>query len=104
MSPRPTGHLRIAQTGKHTTVELDGQDISERLCGLHLEFRPRQLPDAQFDVNAHEVRILGVATLRVPDETRELLIRFGWTPPADEHDGPADERPEEPPAGEGTGE
>ncbi|MFZ3473098.1 hypothetical protein ACODT3_10810 [Streptomyces sp. 4.24] len=78
------GELRISGSGLAggTKVELDGQDISCSLSGLafsiDLDDRPRAVLDVVLKDLSTSVENPKVV---VPDATRELLIRLGWTPP-----------------------
>ena len=59
-------------------VELDGHDVSNALRGLTLEINAGDMPTATLRVVAEEVRAY------LPDATKELLVRLGWTPPTEE--------------------
>lgn len=66
-------------------VELDGVDISRSLIGLSLNIRAGDMPSVVLDVIAEEVPTeLAEVHAYLPDATRELLVRLGWTPPAEE--------------------
>lgn len=81
------GSLRISGTGLPggTTVALDGDDISAALTGVSLRVRLDHEPTAVLDVVLHDLlsEIEGPRIV-VPDATRDLLVRLGWTPPVEE--------------------
>lgn len=66
-------------------VELDGVDISRALYGLSLTIRAGDMPSAVLDVVVEEIPTeLDEVRAYLPDATKELLVRLGWTPPAEE--------------------
>jgi hypothetical protein len=75
--------LRLTNDGPNTFVALDGQSISHLLLGAKITFQPGQLPVAELDVFTHLGEVDGQVHVRVPHETRELLVKLGWTPPPD---------------------
>ena len=79
--------LRLGGTGLPggTQIELDGVDIAHAVTGLSLHIGVDNLPTAVFDVALRELDTdLEQPRVTVPDETRDLLVRLGWTPPAEE--------------------
>lgn len=68
-----------------TRVELDGEDISQTLTGLSVRLDAGELPCIQLDVLVLDLTAeLENPRIVIPDDTRDLLIRFGWTPPSDD--------------------
>jgi len=66
-------------------VELDGVDISRSLIGLSLNVRAGDMPSVVLDVIAEEIPTeLDEVRAYLPDATKDLLVRLGWTPPAEE--------------------
>lgn len=66
-------------------VELDGVDISRALIGLSLNIKGGEMPTVTLDVIAEELPTqLDEIRAYLPDATKELLVRLGWTPPAEE--------------------
>lgn len=66
-------------------IEFDGVDISRALIGLTLNIRAGDMPTAVLDVVAEELPTqLDEVRAYLPDATKELLVRLGWTPPAEE--------------------
>ena len=81
------GKLRIGGSGLPggTQVELDGQDIVSALTGLSLHIGVDQRPTAVLEVLLHDVDTeLENPRVIVPETTRDLLVRLGWTPPVEE--------------------
>jgi len=79
------GELRLTSNGVLHGVHLDGVDISSSLRSVALRLDPSGLPAVVLDVMVHDMSAdLGRAQLCIPDETRDLLLRFGWTPPQDD--------------------
>ncbi|MFG2269128.1 hypothetical protein ACGFNY_05060 [Streptomyces chartreusis] len=77
--------LRISGPGHTSQVELSGHDISHALTGVTLRLDAGSVPTATLEVALWEVPTeLDAVQVKVPDETRELLVRLGWTPPAEE--------------------
>lgn len=87
MSTRQPRTLRISAPTDRPgqVVELDGVDISRSLIGLSLNIRAGEMPAAVLDVIAEELPTqLDEVRAYLPDATKELLVRLGWTPPAEE--------------------
>lgn len=81
------GALRISGTGLPggTAVELDGMDITSAIDALSLRLSVSEHPTGVLNVLLHKVDTeVENPRLVVPDETRDLLVRLGWTPPAEE--------------------
>lgn len=78
------GKLRISSDGIVGNVQLDGQDVSHALAGLKLRMAAGELPQATLDVLVHDLSTEVEARVVIPQETRDLLVRLGWTPPAEE--------------------
>jgi hypothetical protein len=79
------GKLRISGSGgPGATVELDGQDIANVLTGLTLRLGVGEMPTATLDLVVHDFGAEADVRFVVPDECRDLLVRLGWTPPAEE--------------------
>lgn len=81
------GRLRLGGTGLPggTQVELDGVDVASLVTGLSLQIGVDELPRVTLGVVLHELDTeLENPRIVVPDKTRDLLVRLGWTPPAEE--------------------
>jgi hypothetical protein len=81
------GKLRLGGTGLpgDTQIELDGQDIASAVTGLSLRVGTYGLPEVTLEVVLHELdTVLETPLVILPDATRDLLVRLGWTPPAEE--------------------
>jgi len=79
--------LRIARLpdGPGWVIELDGHDIARALTGVSLRVDGGPVVTAVLDVVAEEIpNDLGEVRAWLPDATKELLVRLGWTPPAEE--------------------
>ena len=82
----PSWHsLRISGPGNTSRVELSGHDISRALSGVSLRLEAGCVPTATLDLVLWEMPTeLDAVQVKVPDPTKELLVRLGWTPPAEE--------------------
>lgn len=81
------GKLRLGGTGLPggTQIELDGRDIANVVTGLSLRVGVDSLPEVTLGVVLHVLDTeLENPRVVVPDATKELLVRLGWTPPAEE--------------------
>lgn len=82
--PRSLRISTLTDRGGHV-VELDGVDISRVLIGLSLKVRAGDMPSVLLDVIAEEIPTeLDEVRAYLPDATKELLVRLGWTPPVEE--------------------
>ncbi|MGW4670086.1 hypothetical protein [Streptomyces sp. NPDC004324] len=87
MSERQPRSLRISTPKDRggQIVELDGVDISPSLIGLTLTIHAGDMPSAVLNVIAEEIPTeLDEVRAYLPDATKDLLVRLGWTPPAEE--------------------
>ncbi|MFJ3037721.1 hypothetical protein [Streptomyces tendae] len=86
MSERQPRALRIAKPTDRGgwVVELDGHDISNALRGLSLNLDSSPVAEARLDVIAEDVSTHAEVLVCLPDATKDLLVRLGWTPPAEE--------------------
>lgn len=81
------GKLRISGNGMAggTQIEMDGEDIAPAISGLTVRMEAGAMPTAVLDVVLWELdEELVSPRVTVPDKTRDLLVRLGWTPPAEE--------------------
>jgi hypothetical protein len=79
--------LRIGRSEKGLghCVELDGHDIANAILGLTVAFKGGEMPTASLDLVLDEIPTeTEDVRVHLPDETRDLLVRLGWTPPAEE--------------------
>ncbi len=79
--------LRIGRrdNGLGHNAELDGVDISNSILGLTVTFKGGEMPAATLDVVLDEIPTeTDEVCVRLPQDTRDLLVRLGWTPPAEE--------------------
>lgn len=87
MSSKQPRRLRISTPTDRggQVVELDGVDVSRALLGLTLRLRAGDMPTAVLDVIAEEIPTeLAEVRACLPEATKDLLIRLGWTPPVEE--------------------
>jgi hypothetical protein len=67
-----------------TRVELDGTDITKLTTGVTVSYAVGQIPSVELDVLVFEATSdAGLAEIRIPEDTRALLMKFGWSPPTD---------------------
>lgn len=76
----------LAPGYKDLSLTLDGHTISPRgVSGLTVEAGAGEVPRLILDVHVLEnTEIDGQMGVYIPEESRELLITLGWTPPTDE--------------------
>ena len=68
-----------------TVVELDGADITKLTTGVVVSYAVGQIPRVELDVLAFEATSdAGLAEIVLSEDTRALLVKFGWTPPRDD--------------------
>ncbi len=68
----------IAQT---STVDLDGDDITQGLRSVVLRLNAGDLVTAEFELIYLDTEFEGQAKVILPEDTQALLKRLGWTPP-----------------------
>ncbi|WP_020116817.1 hypothetical protein [Streptomyces canus] len=85
MSGKPHA-LRIGKRtdGPGWTAELDGQDIAPALRSLSLSVDSSPVATARLDLVIEDVSTHAEVDVWMPDATKDLLVRLGWTPPAEE--------------------
>lgn len=72
----PSGHLGGG------LVKVDGVDISHSVRGLTLEASVNALPRVTLELSVIDATTVGGdCEILIASETRELLLRAGWTPP-----------------------
>ena len=79
--------LRInrQESGLGHRVELDGIDIANSILGLTVTITAGEMPAATLNLVLDEIPTdTDEVRVRLPQETRDLLVRLGWTPPAEE--------------------
>jgi hypothetical protein len=79
--------LRIAKSPDRGgwIVELDGHDIARALVGMTVRLTGDPVASVTLDVIAEALPAeLGEVKAYLPDATKELLVRLGWTPPVEE--------------------
>lgn len=64
------------------TVVLDGEDVSDGIQGLTLEARVGEVTRVTLDIPVVVTsEVEDNVEVFMPDATRALLIKLGWTPP-----------------------
>jgi DNA-binding transcriptional regulator YiaG len=70
--------------GYMTRIYIDDQDVSECFSAVKITAGTKGALVAELDAIAVAVDVHNVEQLRIPSETtRDVLIRHGWTPPAE---------------------
>lgn len=93
-APPTRPRVRIENTtgaAHQTKIYIDGVDVSECFTNATVRLDPSLRPNqnlvvADLTVLVAELDIDGAQLVFPTDGTRELLIKHGWTPPADESD------------------
>lgn len=65
------------------TVDLDGHEIPG-VRSLTLNAGVNEITELELELVVREVEVDGEVIVTIADETREVLTRLGWTPPADD--------------------
>lgn len=79
--------LRISrpERGLGHRVELDGIDIANSILGLTVTIKAGEETTAALDLVLDEIPTeADDVRVHLPDATCDLLVRLGWTPPAEE--------------------
>lgn len=68
-------------------LTLDGEDISSQVAGLNLSIDPSRAQRLELYLVHHlpDMDLAGLDVL-VDADTHDLLVRLGWTPPAEEQE------------------
>lgn len=73
--------VKITASG-NGRVEIAGQDISGAISGLTLDMVAGDLAVLTLRLPIYEAGdVEGEAAVVIPDETKDLLVAHGWTPP-----------------------
>ncbi|MEV4093791.1 hypothetical protein [Streptosporangium saharense] len=64
-------------------LELDGHNVAHGLRRAVLDLDPSRVPTLELEIRVHEIERLDAEEVQVllPEATRDLLTRIGWTPP-----------------------
>lgn len=84
-----TNRLKITADGplpvKGVMVSLDGAEIQNELRGLRLHMAADRITTVELDVSVVDMTEVDTEVKAfIPAGTRDLLIKIGWTPPAEE--------------------
>lgn len=95
MAEKPMPRVRIvnrsktsgpgARAGYMTKVFIDDVDISGCIESVQVDAHRKGIVTATLGVVVNEVEVEDHMELRFLNEARELLIKHGWTPPAQDH-------------------
>lgn len=66
--------------GRPGEFMVDGQPVAG-VTGFRLTGSAKDVVRLELDLAAHPFEFEGEAHVRISDEVRDTLIRFGWTPP-----------------------
>lgn len=90
-APKPAYHrprMRIVNDsgiGRNTKIFIDDVDVSGCFADVRITAGVKDVVVAQLEAILVEVEFEGVERLMIPFAgTRELLIKYGWTPPAED--------------------
>lgn len=68
-------------------VKIGGTDVSNATESLALHASGRELPSLTLNIVVPEFRVKGEdVTVQVSQETADLLVKLGWTPPPSTND------------------
>lgn len=77
-------HLQLRLgPGEHAEVVLDGQDIAPAVTAVQLNADAEGNRTLTLTLGAWESEVQGEVSVVLSQQTRELLARAGWTPPAE---------------------
>ncbi|MFE6304976.1 hypothetical protein [Nocardiopsis sp. NPDC057823] len=78
----------VGPTGRGV-ITLEGREISNAVSGFTLEAAPGEYTTLTLRIDAaHTRRLVGQAEVILPDDTVNLLLSLGWTPPPAGSDAP----------------
>lgn len=69
------------------SIQLDGRDISGAVQGVDIKTRAGKPTEVALHLLVIELNSEADVQLFLSDETRELLTRYGWTPPPETKKG-----------------
>ena len=72
-----------SRPAKVALLTIDGQEFT-MATGLKFEAKPDHFATATLEFISQAFTYEGVAAVGVSDETAELLVKLGWTPPTDQ--------------------
>ena len=68
--------------GRNTKVYIDGQDVSGCFNGFQVSADIKSVVEGELSLVMAEVEFYGDTQLRLSSATHDVLVKFGWTPPA----------------------
>lgn len=86
--PRPKHRIRLTSgDGKTAHLLVDDTDISANVSALHLDVTAGDCPRLTLNVIAYPATVEATdAYVGLAQETHDLLVRLGWTPPPSEEE------------------
>lgn len=68
------------------TIHIDGEDFSNGVFGTTITHKFGELTEVELDlaIRRRVIANIGDADILIPDVTRKLLVKLGWTPPAED--------------------
>jgi len=77
----PSVRLHLTPNPTQSVIEIDGHGVKS--CrGLRLRADVHSIPELELDLLVREhMEVDGQMRVVIPADTREILIRLGWTPP-----------------------
>lgn len=82
----PMRHVSINGHPGYGNITIDGHDISRAVRAYTVEHAARDVPVVTINLNVYEHLQLDErkARVQVPDDTHDVLVMLGWTPPAED--------------------
>jgi hypothetical protein len=82
MNPHSFSLSSIGMTKGRAQVKLDGEDISDAVSGVGLDFSAREHPRVMLELTGVSADVaVGEAEIQLPTGVRALLQRLGWKTP-----------------------
>lgn len=66
-------------------VELDGADISRLVRSVSIDAEAGVIPSVRLELAVFEVESVAEGKIHIASGTEDLLVRLGWTPPAEDN-------------------
>ncbi|MFC9085346.1 hypothetical protein [Nocardiopsis dassonvillei] len=70
-------------TSEGYALVLDGHDITNAVTGIALHIEAQQHPVLVLHPCVFETDVESQVDVHIAEDTHDLLVRLGWTPPAD---------------------
>jgi hypothetical protein len=87
MKPHSFSLSSIGMAKGRAQVKLDGEDISDAVSGVGLDFSAREHPRVMLELSGVSADVaVGEAEIQLPAGVVAMLQRLGWTPPVPNSD------------------